>query len=434
MARTAFVLSSLIVSIVLLITGNAYLMSLLGLRLSLEAFSPGLIGWILVFYSVGFVLGTIYAVRIIEKVGHIRAFAVFAAVLAASTLIYPLSVDAGLWGLLRAVGGFAMAGLMIVMESWFSSEATNENRARLFAVYQVVFFLSTAGGQLLIAVADPQDFVPFSLAAILVTLALVPLSLTRQQSPAIEHGSRLSLAELYRTSRVGMIGALIAGLLISAFYTMAPVYANRIGLDVNQVALFLAAAIVAAMILAWPVGRVCDHFDRYRVMLAASLIAAASSLLTAAIGHISMSLLVILVGVYMGISAALYPIAVAITNDRMESTRITAASTALLLSYGIGSIIGPIFSSLFMQALGPAGLFFGNALVLGLWALWIMISTRQKPAPLPEQQADYHSRLPEMELGLAQLDPRNTEFEPNGDIHGEPHGERADRETPAARS
>lgn len=426
MAHTARVLSSLIISIVLLITGNAYLMSLLGLRLSLEAFSPGLIGWILVFYSVGFVLGTLYAGRIIEKVGHIRAFAVFAAVLAASILMYPLAVDAALWGLLRIVGGFAMAGLMIVMESWFSSEATNENRARLFAVYQVVFFLSTAGGQLLIGVADPLDFVPFSLAAILVTLALVPLSLTRRQNPPIEHGRRMSLPALYRASRVGMLGALIAGLLISAFYTMAPVYANRIGLDVDQVALFLATTIVAAMLLAWPVGRVCDNFNRYHVMLGVSLIAAASSLLTAALGQLGITLLVVLVGLYMGVSAALYPIAVAITNDRMESTEITAASTALLLSYGIGSIIGPIFSALCMQLLGPAGLFFGNTAVLGLWALWMVLSTRRKPAPTPEEQTDYHAHLPEMDLGMASLDPRNTEFEPDVHTDDEPRGGRSD--------
>lgn len=60
------------------------------------------IGWILAFYSIGFVAGTLYAGRIIEKVGHIRAFAVFAAVLTASILIYPMAVAAGLWGALQA--------------------------------------------------------------------------------------------------------------------------------------------------------------------------------------------------------------------------------------------------------------------------------------------------------------------------------------------
>ncbi|WP_341352864.1 MFS transporter [Marinobacter halodurans] len=183
MTRTAKTLPSLIFSIILLIGGNAFLMTLLGLRLSIEGISPGVIGWILVFYSFGFVAGTLFAGRIIERVGHIRAFAVFAAILAASILIYPMAVQAGLWGGLRAVGGFVMAGLMIVMESWFSSKADNRNRASLFAIYQIVFFLSTAGGQVLIRVGDPAGYIPFSLAAILVALAVVPLSLTRRGNP-----------------------------------------------------------------------------------------------------------------------------------------------------------------------------------------------------------------------------------------------------------
>lgn len=411
MPRAALSLSSLIVSIILLISGNAFLMTLLGLRLSIEGFSAGLIGWILVFYSLGFVLGTLYAGRIIEKVGHIRAFAVFAAVLASSVLLYPMAVNAELWTLLRALGGFAMAGLMIVMESWFSSQADNRNRAQLFAIYQIVFFLSTAGGQVLIRAGDPAGFLPFSLAAILITLALVPLSLTRRQSPVIERGDRLSLPALYRTSPTGTLGALIAGLLISSFYTMAPVYADRIGLDLAQLSNFMATAIIAAMLLAWPIGRFCDRFNRYRVMLVAAVLAAGCSLGAALVGNFSMPLLMLFVGLYMGISAALYPIAVAITNDLMASNRITAASMALLLSYGIGSCIGPLASAAFMEALGPRGLFVSNALILGGLILFLLKGPDRHRSPV-EQVESFYTTTPEAALGLAGLDPRNPDFQP----------------------
>lgn len=410
MPRTALTLSSLITSIILLISGNAFLMTLLGLRLSIEEFSAGVIGWILVLYSFGFVAGTLWAGRIIEKVGHIRAFAVFAAILAASILIYPMAVKAGLWGGLRILGGFVMAGLMIVMESWFSSKADNRNRATLFAVYQLVFFLSTAGGQVLIRVSDPAGFIPFSLAAILIGLALVPLSLTRELSPTITQGERMSLRKLYKASPQGAVGALVAGLLISAFYAMGPVFANGIGLDVNQLSNFMAAAIIAAMILAWPVGMLCDRFDRYKVMLIASCVAAACSLVAALVGNFSMLLLVIFVGLYMGITATLYPIAVAITNDLMESDQITATSTALLLSYGVGSCIGAPLSAAFMEVLGPRGLFVSNALVLGSLILFMLFGPSRKH-PAVEDQQQFITLAPEAALGLAELDPRYTEFE-----------------------
>ncbi|MDF0750174.1 MFS transporter [Marinobacter sp. 71-i] len=415
MQKTITSLSSLILSIILLIMGNAFLMTLLGLRLSIEEFSASVIGWILAFYSIGFVAGTLYAGRIIEKVGHIRAFAVFSAVLAASILIYPMAIEASLWSLLRALGGFAMAGLMIVMESWFSSKADNRNRASLFAIYQVIFFLSTAGGQVLIRVADPAGFIPFSLATILVVLALTPLSMTRRASPVITQGDRLSLTKLYRKSPVGTLGALIAGLLISAFYAMGPVYADRIGLDLGQLSNFMASAIVAAMLLAWPIGRLCDRFDRYRVMLVAAVIAALCSLVAAVIGSLNMIALVLFVGLYMGISAAIYPIAVAITNDLMEPHRVTSASTALLLSYGLGSIIGPLVSALFMDFVGPRGLFISNTLILGgLIAFMLLVSKRRHP-PVAQQE-QYYTTTPEAALGLSELDPRNPEFEESGEM------------------
>ena len=51
MTRMVTSLSALILSIILLVSGNAFLMTLLGIRLSIEAISPDIIGWILVCYS-----------------------------------------------------------------------------------------------------------------------------------------------------------------------------------------------------------------------------------------------------------------------------------------------------------------------------------------------------------------------------------------------
>ena len=90
MTRMVASLSALILSIVLLVSGNAFLMTLLGIRLSIEEISPDVIGWVLVCYSIGFVLGTLYVHKIIGRVGHIRAFAVFAAMAAVTALMFPV--------------------------------------------------------------------------------------------------------------------------------------------------------------------------------------------------------------------------------------------------------------------------------------------------------------------------------------------------------
>src|SRR5690625_6859251 len=96
-------------------------------------------------------------------------------------------------------------------------------------MYQVVFFHTTEGVQVLIRLGDPTGFAPFSIAAILVTLALVPLSMSRRESPPIEPSERMPLRQLYTVSPVGVVGALVGGILITSFYSLGPVFANEVG-------------------------------------------------------------------------------------------------------------------------------------------------------------------------------------------------------------
>jgi len=416
MTRMVTSLSALILSIVLLVSGNAFLMTLLGIRLSIEEVSPDVIGWVLVCYSIGFVLGTLYVQKIIGRVGHIRAFAVFAAMAAVVSLMYPMAVSMIFWAVLRVLSGFSIAGVLVVIESWFSSRATNANRGALFAVYQIVFYLSAAGGQLIVNVGDPANFLPFSLAAILLTLALIPLSLTRMEAPVIEQVNRMSIFKLGRESFSGVAGALISGVLIGGFYALGPVYATLMGLDVARTSTFMASAIIAAMLLAWPLGRVCDRFDRRRVMFWVSLVAAGSAVGVGVFGAASLALLTLLVGLFTGLSATLYPIAVAITNDRMDSNRIVAASATLLLSYGIGSVIGPITMAELINVLGPAGLFYGNAgFLLLLAAITSYRISHTDDVPVEEQE-HFVPAMPEASVVLAELDPRNTEFHESPEV------------------
>lgn len=410
MTRMVTSLSALLISIILLVSGNAFLMTLLGVRLSLESVSPDIIGWILVCYSIGFVLGTLYVHRIISRVGHIRTFAAFAAMAAVCSLLYPMAVSEPFWALLRGLSGFSAASVLVVIESWFSSRATNANRGTLFAIYQIVFYTSVAGGQLLINVGEPSSFIPFSLAAVLLTVALIPLALTRMEAPEIGVIERLSFFTLARESFTGVAGALTCGVLIGSFYALGPVYATLVGLEVSLVSTFMASAIVAAMVVAWPLGRLCDRFDRRRVMFWVALIAAAASGLIVVFGADRLWLLTLLVAIFTGLSASLYPIAVAITNDRMESNRIVAASATLLLSYGVGSVIGPIVMAQLVTVMGPEGLFIGNAgflILLAVATSYRIASTADVPVA---EQEHFVPAMPESSSALVELDPRNEGF------------------------
>ncbi|GGB33047.1 MFS transporter [Oceanisphaera marina] len=408
--RLVISLSALIFSVFLLMGGNTFVMTLLGVNLGLKGVEPTLIGTIMVCYSVGFVLGSLYGPRIIKRVGHIRAFAVFSAFLASSTLIFPLTDSIVIWSLLRALGGVAVAGCFIVIESWFSAVASNENRATLFFSYQICTYLAATAGQLLIGFTDPAAFVPFTLGAIVLTAALVPLSLSRMEAPTIEHNERISVKAIIKDAPVGLLAALCSGMLLSSFYAMAPVYAIQVGLKVDQLSYFMAASVFTFIIFAWPLGRLCDRLDRSKILICINVLVALSALGVVFIGSYHLGLLIGFSALYMGMVAAIYPVAVAITNDRMEAHHIVAASTTLLLSYGLGSALGPLFSSSMMTWFGAQGLYYGCAgiaLLLGSYTLfWRQGSQMVKVA----DQAQYIPSPVETAGVITELDPRNEEF------------------------
>ncbi|WP_116472674.1 MFS transporter [Zobellella maritima] len=409
--RLVVSLSSLIFSVFLLMGGNSFVMTLLGVNLGLKKIEPTLIGSIMVCYSIGFVLGSLYGPKVIVRVGHIRAFAVFSAVLASSTLLFPLTESIIVWALLRALSGIAIAGSLVVIESWFSAVVSNENRATLFFTYQICVYLAATAGQLMIGLTDPAAFVPFTLGAIVLTAALVPLSLSRMEAPTIEHSEqRLSIKSIIKDSPLGLLASLSSGILISSFYSMGPVFAIEVGLPVTQLSYFMAASVFTFILFAWPLGRLCDKLDRNKIMVWINMLIAASALGVVFSGHLHLWLLIGFSSLFMGMVAAIYPVAVAITNDRMEAHQIVAASTTLLLSYGLGSSLGPLFSSSMMTLLGAEGLYYGCAgvaFLLGVYA-WIW-QWRSKSVPVLEQ-AHYIQTPVETAGIIVELDPRNEEF------------------------
>ncbi len=411
MTQIVIALSSLIISVVLFASGNAFVNSLLGVRMSLAGIDAMTIGSVLFFFALGFVIGSRVCQRMIQRVGHIRAFAVFSAAIAIAALIYPMWQSVWLWGLLRFASGIAAAGLIMTVESWFSCVATEGNRARLFSMYQIFFYSAVAGGQLLLQVAPPESAVPFSIAAILLVASLIPLAMSRMHSPNIEAVEALPMLEVYREAPLGVMASLLNGIVMSGFYAMAPVYATSTGLDVEQISVYMAVAILSAMILAGPIGYFCDRYNRAQVMLVATAISAVAGAAVFLIGELSFLWICAFTAVFFGLSASIYSIAVAITNDRMTQNQIVAASATLLTAYGIGNLIGPLLNAGVMDAIGANGFYITNTLLLGLLVFFILRDLRRVPPLAPEDQQDFVAVSPDVLPVMAELDPRNEEYD-----------------------
>ena len=131
-----------------------------GLRVAIENFDATMTGVVLSSYFVGFTLGATRCGRIIERVGHIRAYAAFAGLVAAATASMPLLIGPVPWLVLRAIVGFGCAGVFVTTESWLNAKAQPSKRGRVFSIYMVGTFVALAVGQLLISRAAIETSAP----------------------------------------------------------------------------------------------------------------------------------------------------------------------------------------------------------------------------------------------------------------------------------
>ena len=398
-------LGSALLGFGLLSIAHGALFALIGVRLAAAGISSTVIGLVMSAYFVGLLGGSLSSDRVIARVGHIRAFAVFAATAAITVLLLALSDLLVLWVLLRAVAGYCMAGLYMTMESWLNHRATNEIRGRTFAVYAVISGAAVATGPLLLNLGDPNGFELFSLAAILFVAALLPVALTLTGNPGIGRRARLSLPRLFAISPLGVVGCLTAGLVNSSLYGMGAVYGQLVGLNSASVSIFLTVTLIGGLLAQFPVGTFSDRMDRRQLMLGLSLTAAAAAAAIAVSGPAALLPLAAL-GFLMDAAAhPLYGLSVAQTNDYVERDQFVAAAGGLLLAYAIGASLGPIVSSQAIEAMGPQGLFaFITAALLFVAGFTFYRMRRRQAKPLAEQGE--YVKVPQTTAGAAELDPR----------------------------
>lgn len=352
MPRTLINAWPLFFGLAMIMIGNGLQGTLLGLRATSEGFGVTVTGLIMSMYFGGYLLGSLAAPKLVTSVGHIRVFAALASLASATVLLQAVFVYPLTWMIVRFITGLSYAGLYVVIESWLNGMATNKVRGKIFSIYIIINYLGLMIGQLLINVASPEGFELFILASILVSLALLPISLSNRPAPRMEEPEHIGFKALYKASPLGLAGACLSGITGGTLMTMAPVYAVKAGLSVPAVSVFMTIMLLGALLAQYPIGFLSDRIDRRKIIVICTFTASILSLACYFTAHGNFYVFMAAAFIFWAFGAPLYSLSAAHMNDHLKPAQIVSASGSMILFNGVGACFGPLLVAIFMGWLG----------------------------------------------------------------------------------
>ena len=372
--------------------GNGLQRILLPIRGQAEGIGAGSMGMVMAFHFAGYLIGAKFITRALATVGHIRVFAALASLASTAVLVNAILVTPLSWSVVYMVSGFCNAGVFVVLESWLNDRASNTTRGMILGLYMMFMMGGTAGGQLLINVGSPQGFELFVLSSVLISAAVIPVTLSASSTPPMTTPESMPVRELYRTIPSAVVGLFLCSFVQSAATSMGAVFGTEAGMSTAKVAIFTSVAVVGAVVLQIPLGTLSDRYPRRGVIAIVGAISCAIAGLGTLISP-SSSLILVVNFAFGAFVFPLYGQFVALANDWIPPEKRLAAASGIVMVSGMGAVFSPMVLAFAMEAFGPVGYYGTLATVLAMMVCYLLYRIQRREAVPVERQSTFQPIL-----------------------------------------
>ncbi|HIE6714912.1 TPA: MFS transporter, partial [Escherichia coli] len=292
-----------------------------------------------------------------------------------------LGLMIGFWSWLawRFVAGVGCAMIWVVVESALMCSGTSRNRGRLLAAYMMVYYVGTFLGQLLVSKVSTELMSVLPWVTGLTLAGILPLLFTRVLNQQAENHDSTSITAMLklRQARLGVNGCIISGIVLGSLYGLMPLYLNHKGVSNASIGFWMAVLVSAGILGQWPIGRLADKFGRLLVLRVQVFVVILGSI--AMLSQAAMAPALFILG---AAGFTLYPVAMAWACEKVEHHQLVAMNQALLLSYTVGSLLGPSFTAMLMQNFSDNLLFIMIASVSFIYLLMLLRNAGHTPKPV----------------------------------------------------
>lgn len=343
--------------------GFGLLMPLVSLNLEAMTGSGAMVGA----NAASAALSTLIAVPFVPALLAVIPFRIAVAgscvLVSAGMAAFPLLPDPYVWLVLRLLVGMAVTVVFVASETWINQLARPESRASLLAVYATALSAGFGSGGLVLALLGSEGPAPWIAAAGLYLCGLIPILGLRGPGLAAPPRGEAGLTHLLAAGRIAP-AALLAGVLFGAletgFFTLYPVYGDRLGLSTAAIGGLVVAGALGGICLQIPIGKLADRIGPRTTLAAVAIACAALPLMIGMAGARPLALYP-LTFLYVGAAGAFYTVGLALIGRSFPGGSMATANAAFIFAYGLGSLFGPPAAGLAMDAYDPYGLLWSAA-------------------------------------------------------------------------
>jgi MFS family permease len=303
----------------------------------------------------GVVLGPMLTPPLVRRLGIRRFILIFLALDIVFFLALNLFESFAAWFVLRVLLGIVGSGIFTATEAWINLLARDDERGRVIGIYAAFLSAGFGVGPLMLAATGTTGWAPFLAASAISAAAALPLLMAGGSARGL--GREPARNPLAMFAKAPFIVAAVAmfGFYESTLISLLPVWGVRMGFDERLAAACLTAVYFGAIALQVPIGWLSDTLTRHAAMRLCALVGLVGAALAIVIGADAVPLLIVLF-LWGGFATGIYPVALSMAGERFRNGELVTVNAAVIIAYGLGSLLGPVLGGIAMDLWNPHGL------------------------------------------------------------------------------
>lgn len=304
---------------------------------------------------IGILLVSPFMEQPLRKFGYKPVIVLGGLLVVISLALFPLWKNFWFWFILRLLIGIGDHSLHFATQTWITSFSPVKKRGRNLSLYGLFFGIGFATGPLMTPLVNINEALPFLLSSLLCLVGWIFLFILNNEFPEQEEVKLNSFvttlkrfSQAWKYGWIAFLPPLSYGVLESSLNGSFPVYALRIGFDVQSVSILLASFAIGTIVFQLPLGILSDKYGRRNVLISILLLGSicftTASFLEQSFFWLAVCLFV--AGMFVG---STFSLGISYMADLMPKSLFSTGNLMCGIFFSFGSLIGPIFGGFFIQ-------------------------------------------------------------------------------------